>query len=79
MFQVRAGRTDFKETIIERAKNRKGGKTNKENARNKPLLMTLQSRAVKEKKARTAKQKLKTMKGHIKTLRKNAAHPKRRR
>lgn len=77
--RVRAGRTDFKETIIERAKNRKGGKTNKENARNKPLLMTLQSRAVKEKKARTAKQKLKTMKGHIKTLRKNAAHPKRRR
>ena len=26
MFQVRAGRTDFKETIIERAKNRKGAR-----------------------------------------------------
>mmetsp|Transcript_42025 Transcript_42025/g.97886 ORF Transcript_42025/g.97886 Transcript_42025/m.97886 type:complete len:677 (+) Transcript_42025:93-2123(+) len=77
--KVRAGRTDFKEKIIERAKNRKGGKTNKENARNKPLLMTLQSRAVKDKRARTAKQKLATMRGHIKTLRKNAAHPKRRR
>lgn len=77
--RVKAGRTDFKEKIIERAKNRKGGKTNKENARNKPLLMTLQSKAVKEKKARTAKQKLTSMRGHIKTLRKNAAHPKRRR
>lgn len=77
--RVKAGRTDFKEKIIERAKNRKGGRTNKENARNKPLLMTLQSKAVKEKKARTAKQKLASMRGHIKTLRKNAAHPKRRR
>jgi len=77
--RVRAGRTDFKEKVLERAKNRKGGKTNKENARNKPLLMTLQSRAVKDKRARTAKQKLATMKGHIKTLRKNANHPKRRR
>jgi len=77
--RVRAGRTDFKEKIVERAKNRKGGRTNKENARNKPLLMTLQSRAVKEKRARTAKQKLATLRGHIKTLRKNAAHPKRRR
>jgi len=67
--RVRAGRTDFKEKIVERAKNRKGGRTNKENARNKPLLMTLQSRAVKEKRARTAKQKLATLRGHIKTLR----------
>eukprot|EP00434_Breviolum_minutum_P032594 symbB.v1.2.028827.t1/scaffold3092.1/size63782/7 len=77
--RVKAGRTDFKEKVLERAKNRKGGKTNKENARNKPLLMTLQSKAVKDKRARTAKQKLTTMRGHIKTLRKNAAHPKRRR
>eukprot|EP00440_Ansanella_granifera_P044219 gb/GFBE01047920.1/.p1 GENE.gb/GFBE01047920.1/~~gb/GFBE01047920.1/.p1 ORF type:complete len:679 (+),score=196.21 gb/GFBE01047920.1/:1-2037(+) len=77
--RVKAGRTDFKEKVIERAKNRKGGKTNKEHARNKPLIMTLQSKTVQTKKQRSAKQKLQTLKGHIKTLRKNASHPKRRR
>eukprot|EP00930_Biecheleria_cincta_P002080 TRINITY_DN103127_c0_g1_i1.p1 TRINITY_DN103127_c0_g1~~TRINITY_DN103127_c0_g1_i1.p1 ORF type:complete len:710 (+),score=179.48 TRINITY_DN103127_c0_g1_i1:63-2132(+) len=79
MASVKAGRTDFKEKIIERAKNRKGGKTNKEHARNKPMIMTVNSRNLREKKNRNAKDKLKTMKGHIKTLRKNASHPKRRR
>lgn len=80
MASVKAGRTDFKEKVIkERAKNRKGGKTNKEHARNKPMIMTVQSRQLREKKNRNAKDKLKSMKGHIKTLRKNANHPKRRR
>lgn len=78
--RVKAGRTDFKEEVIkQRAANRKGGKTNKEHDRNKPMIMTLNSRNLREKKNRNAKDKLKTMKGHIKTLRKNANHPKRRR
>jgi len=77
--RVREGRTDFKEKVIEKAKSRKGGKTNKEQKRNKPLIMSLQSREVRDKKQKTAKAKLQTLKGHIKTLRKNASHPKRRR
>lgn len=77
--RVKAGRTDFKEKILERAKSRKGGKTNKEQARNKPLFMTLRSEAVQKKKARTAKDRLHTLRSHIKTLRKNGNHPKRRR
>eukprot|EP00933_Yihiella_yeosuensis_P016043 TRINITY_DN13850_c1_g2_i1.p1 TRINITY_DN13850_c1_g2~~TRINITY_DN13850_c1_g2_i1.p1 ORF type:complete len:746 (+),score=163.71 TRINITY_DN13850_c1_g2_i1:184-2238(+) len=79
MASVRAGRTDFKEKVLERAKSRKGGKTNKEHARNKPLFMTMQSENIQRKKGRSAKAKLDTLRTHIKTLRKNANHPKRRR
>jgi len=75
-----AGRTDKKEKILEKRNNRRGGKTNAEQRRNKPLIMTLQSRAVRKKKTeRTAKEKVKTLKTHIKTLAKTKNHQKIRR
>ncbi|CAE8702835.1 unnamed protein product, partial [Polarella glacialis] len=70
---VEAGRTDFKQKVLDRAKDRKGGKTNKEHARNKPLIMTLKSETMKKKSSRSAKQKLTCLRGHIKTLRLQAA------
>mmetsp|Transcript_85216 Transcript_85216/g.182645 ORF Transcript_85216/g.182645 Transcript_85216/m.182645 type:complete len:693 (+) Transcript_85216:1-2079(+) len=77
---VKAGRTDFKEKVLEsRRKARKGGATNKEKARNKPLMMAMQSKDVKRKKAQNAHQKLSNLKKHIGTLKKNANHQKRRR
>merc|ERR1712050_440525 len=65
-----AGRTDFKEVLRERQQNRKGGKTNQEKRRNKPLMMTMQSRRATRKKTSSSKQKMKNLKDHIKTLKK---------
>lgn len=77
--KVKAGRTDFKEKLMEKEKARKGGKTNAEKKRNKPLMMSMQSQQVRRKKAQNAKQKIQTMKKHIKTLKKTANHQKIRR
>jgi len=76
---VKSGRTDFKEKLIEQRKQRKGGKTNAEQKRNKPLLMSMQSRQLQRKKVMTAKQKVTNLKKHLSTLKKNANHQKRRR
>jgi len=66
-----SGRVDFTEKLKDRHAARKGGKTNKENARNKPLMMTKQ-RATTQKSLRcsTSKAKMKNLKKHIKTLQK---------
>lgn len=76
---ARSGRTDFKEKIKEKQKSRKGGKTNQEQKRNKPMLMSMQSKRVQTRKARTAGEKLKSLKTHVKTLKQNAKRQKRRR
>lgn len=77
--KVYAGRGDFKEKLQEKRKQRKGGKTNAEQKRSKPLLMSMQSLEVRKKKGQTAKDKVKNMKKHIKTLKKTANHQKIRR
>lgn len=77
--KVAAGRTDYKKKLLEQRKSRKGGRTNAEQKRNKPQMMAMRSGEVRRKLAHTAKQKIKTLKTHIKTLRKSANHQKRRR
>merc|ERR1719215_1774313 len=77
--KVKEGRVDFKEKMLAKQKDRKGGKTNQEQKRMKPHMMSMQSADVKKKKQRNAKDKLKTMKKHIKTLKKTANHQKIRR
>lgn len=79
MAHIEKGRTDFKAELIEKAKNRGGGKTNNEKKRNKPMLMAIKSRKTQSKKAKTAKEKLNSMKTHMKTLKMNAKRQKRRR
>mmetsp|Transcript_100056 Transcript_100056/g.312822 ORF Transcript_100056/g.312822 Transcript_100056/m.312822 type:complete len:588 (-) Transcript_100056:103-1866(-) len=79
MERIKSGRTDFKEKMLEARKNRKGGKTNSEKRRNKPQMMVLQSKKARRKDVMSAKQKLMGMKKHVKTLRKNVNHQKRRR
>mmetsp|Transcript_74172 Transcript_74172/g.234265 ORF Transcript_74172/g.234265 Transcript_74172/m.234265 type:complete len:679 (-) Transcript_74172:107-2143(-) len=74
-----SGRTDYKEKMLEERKSRRGGKTNAEQKRNKPLMMVKRSDKVHQKKGKASMQKIRTMKKHIKTLRKTANHPKRRR
>jgi len=63
-----SGRTDYKEKLMEKHANRKGGQTNKEKRRNKPLMMTKQSQGATSKRNKTSKQKMKNLKDHIKTL-----------
>jgi len=77
--RIKEGRTDFKEKLLDKRKARKGGSTNKEKSRNKPQLMMMQSRTVQQKKKETSKQKLGNLKKHIKGLKQNANHQKRRR
>lgn len=77
--KVKAGRTDYKQKLLDARKDRKGGKTNSEQRRNKPQLLIMQSQQLKKKKAQNAKQKLNTLKTHIKGLKKTANHQKRRR
>jgi len=77
--RIKEGRTDFKEKLLDKRKARKGGSTNKEKNRNKPQLMMMQSRTVQQKKKETSKQKLGNLKKHIKGLKQNANHQKRRR
>lgn len=69
---VKEGRTDFKEQMLEKRKSRKGGKTNIEQKRNKPVMMALKSKQANSKKGLNSKQKLGLMKKHIKTLKKKA-------
>jgi protein SDA1 len=76
---IKAGRTDYTEKLKEMRSNRKGGKTNAEQRRNKPLMMSLQSASVRKKKAQGAKMKVRTLKAHIKTLEKTKNHQKIRR
>jgi len=77
--KVASGRTDFKEKLLERAKSRRGGKTNEEQKRNKPQLMAMQSQKVRRKKSMNAREKISHMKKHVKTLRKKLHKAKRRR
>merc|ERR1719276_532180 len=70
MESVVNGRTDHKERMLEKQRDRKGGKTNTEKKRNKPLMMGRQSKRAKKKDTQSAKQKLSGLKGHIKTLKK---------
>lgn len=77
--KIKAGRTDFKEVIKNQRKERKGGQTNTEKLRNKPLMMSIQSQRVQRKNGLKARQKVNTLKKHIKTLRKSINHQKRRR
>jgi len=77
--KVHAGRTDFREKLVEKRSKRKGGKTNAEQKRNKPLMMSMQASEVRRKKGQTARMKVQTMKKHIKTLKKTANHQKIRR
>jgi len=79
MASIEAGRTDYKAKILETRMNRRGGKTNTEHKRNKPLMMTLKSRDVRKKASRTGKQRVQTLKKHIKTLKGTSNHPKKRR
>jgi len=65
-----SGRVDFKEKLKERHAKRKGGKTNKEQRRNKPLMMAMQSQKAQKRKNSTAKQKMTHLKKHISTLQK---------
>mmetsp|Transcript_65297 Transcript_65297/g.142229 ORF Transcript_65297/g.142229 Transcript_65297/m.142229 type:complete len:672 (+) Transcript_65297:103-2118(+) len=69
---------DLKEKLKEKAKNRKGGKTNKEQKRNKPLMMMLKDKK-NSKSGMSAKQKMTNLKKHIKTLKLKFKKPKRRR
>jgi protein SDA1 len=77
--RIKEGRTDFKEKLMEKRKDRKGGSTNKEKIRHKPQLMQMQSKSVQKKKAQTSKQKLSNLRKHISSLKKTANHQKRRR
>merc|ERR1712137_266496 len=79
MNSIKAGRTDMKAKLLEQRASRRGGKTNTEHSRNKPMMMTLKSRDVRKKAARTGKQRVATLKKHIKTLKGTSNHPKKRR
>jgi len=73
------GRTDFKAVLKERNESRKGGKTNKEKRRNKPLMMTRQSAGAKKSKMLNTKAKMKNLKTHIKELKKKVGGKQKRR
>eukprot|EP00927_Polykrikos_kofoidii_P019530 TRINITY_DN19140_c0_g1_i2.p1 TRINITY_DN19140_c0_g1~~TRINITY_DN19140_c0_g1_i2.p1 ORF type:complete len:694 (+),score=142.15 TRINITY_DN19140_c0_g1_i2:55-2082(+) len=60
---------DFKEKIRDKVKARKGGKNNKEQARQKPQMMAVQSKKAKMKRNFGAKEKVRNLKKHISTLR----------
>jgi len=67
---VEAGRNDFKESLKEKSRTRKGGKTNLEKNRNKPLMMARQGKSARKKLAMSAKQKMHNLKTHVSTLKK---------
>lgn len=79
MRSAESGRIDFKAILRERNENRKGGKTNKEKRRNKPLMMTMQSSRAKKSKVLNTKAKMKNLKSHIKTLQKKVGGKQKRR
>jgi len=65
-----SGRIDYKERLQERHAARKGGKTNKEKRRNKPLMMQKHSRQIQGKRNLSSSNKMRNLKCHIKTLKK---------
>merc|ERR1719336_659438 len=67
--RIKEGRVDHKEKAKQSRQERKGGRTNAENKRRKPLMMSMQSRDVKAKKGETAKDKIQRVKKHCKRLR----------
>lgn len=68
---VEKGRTDWwAEKQQERRDNRKGGTTNKEKVRNKPQMMSRDSRSSRKKRNFDLKTKTKNLKSHIKNLKK---------
>eukprot|EP00929_Paragymnodinium_shiwhaense_P044475 TRINITY_DN22812_c0_g1_i1.p1 TRINITY_DN22812_c0_g1~~TRINITY_DN22812_c0_g1_i1.p1 ORF type:complete len:727 (+),score=194.96 TRINITY_DN22812_c0_g1_i1:123-2183(+) len=69
---------DFKEKIKDKLARRKGGKTNKEQARNKPQIMSLHSGSVQKKKKMNARQKVGNLKKHINTLKTKCKQKRRR-
>jgi len=70
---------DLKERIDTKRKQRKGGKNNAENARNKPLKMvTGGNQKIREKMNRKATEKVRGLKKHIKTLKIKSKHKHRR-
>jgi protein SDA1 len=78
--RVAAARSDFdiKAQIKEKAANRKGGKTNKENARSKPMLMVMAGKKAQRKTNKKASEKMANLKGHIKTLKQKCKTKRRR-
>jgi len=79
MSSIKDGRTDMKAKLLEQRASRRGGKTNTEHGRNKPIMMTMKGRDVRKKASRTGKQRIATLKKHIKTLKGTSNHPKKRR
>jgi len=77
--KAKSGRTDYKKKVQEQRLNRRGGKTNSEQQRSKPLMMAKHSRQVRTKKGMNAKQKVTHLKKHISTLKKSVNHQKFRR
>eukprot|EP00928_Gymnodinium_smaydae_P082681 TRINITY_DN65988_c0_g1_i1.p1 TRINITY_DN65988_c0_g1~~TRINITY_DN65988_c0_g1_i1.p1 ORF type:complete len:696 (+),score=210.42 TRINITY_DN65988_c0_g1_i1:59-2146(+) len=69
---------DFKERINEKRASRKGGKTNAEHARNKPQKMVAHNSKAQNKRNRGAKEKVKNLKNHIKTLKTKCKQKRRR-
>jgi len=78
--RVAAAASDFdiKAQIKEKAANRKGGKTNKENARSKPMLMVMAGKKAQRKTNKKASEKMANLKGHIKTLKQKCKTKRRR-
>merc|ERR1712232_256997 len=69
---------DFKEHMNEKRASRKGGKTNKEHARNKPLKMVILGKKARAKNNMKAKDKMACLKSHIKTLKTKCKNKRRR-
>merc|ERR1719330_222962 len=72
--KIKEGRIDHKEKAKQSRQERKGGRTNAENKRHKPLMMSMQSSSVRKKKAENAKEKVQRMKKHCKRLRNTTNH-----
>jgi len=72
--KIKEGRMNHKEIVKKTRQERKGGRTNAENKRKKPLMMSMQSQTVRKKKGENAKEKLLRMKKHVKRLRNTTNH-----
>mmetsp|Transcript_13274 Transcript_13274/g.30207 ORF Transcript_13274/g.30207 Transcript_13274/m.30207 type:complete len:669 (+) Transcript_13274:79-2085(+) len=77
---AKAGRIDPKEAYKEKRKKlRKGGQTNQEQKRHKPLMMAKQSRDAQRKHNMSAQEKVRSLKKHIGTLKKKVGGKQKRR
>lgn len=74
--KIKEGRKDHHAMAKESRQGRKGGRTNAEHKRNKPLMMSMQSATVKKKQGETAKNKMSRMKKHIKRAKSTKNHQK---